>query len=1261
MHRPTNQNTVRIADPEQQQPPRPSAARPREDDDDSISSGSSSSTSISKQFVEDSTSETGVSSSKRSMSTGETTGVNWFDDNMNASRSSSMVLGLVLLSAIILGTVLFVVASKQDDDKFHNKFHDASDEIFQVVHERSDSFANSLHRLSLTITDGAANAEAEWPFYTMKNLGVFAQDLLEDDPATLLNYAPLVSQENRLNWEEYSVQNQALVTGESVPEDPHLPVPPRPNISESIFRYVKDTPVDELQFSMGPFSPVWQVAPVPTGYNISVVNLNLLSHRAFVRLADATYLTRTSVVSELEEPQELLGIPMYPKRRYQIGAKGNPQRLMVQPIFEGFHEDSNIVGYLTGTQSWRSILSGIINGGNSDDKVELNCVVADSCTGRSYTYWINGSHTLFKGTGSLHDTKYEDMKAHSVLASYALHLNVSEGGDEVVDSCIVDLSIYPTSQMNSSFDSDTPVGYLILILFLAVVLIMAFTTHNKAVDQRQLELQVKTQRSNAIIASLFPEQIRDKLFGQDGEVKEEGLGMINSGAQKSIDSLLKTTDKQSGIGVLGFDDDSFLQKQIADLFPNCTVLFADICGFTAWSSQRDPSAVFNLLETVFRSFDEIARRRRVFKVETIGDCYLAVTGLPDPRRDHAIIMARFARDCLEKFHEVTRMLEVTLGPDTGDLGLRVGVHSGPVTAGVLRGERGRFQLFGDTVNTGSRLETTGARNRIQISKETAELVRQSGKATWVKPRTDLVTCKGKGALETFWLLPKSAARSSVVTGSTNSNSHVSSSVVTGDGGTERRGSFGESMPFSRQEQTEAKLDRLIFWVSESLLQSLRHIVARRNASAKKPAHRGAARESVKELEQEMGMNKVMLDEVREVITMPRFDPEAYANQVDPKTINLGQKVETQLREYVQVVASLYQSNPFHNFHHASHVTMSILKLLSRIVAPDNVLSNADPEKGTVDEDLHDFTYGITSDPLTQFAVLFSAVIHDVDHRGVSNKDLCLENKILATIFHKKSVAEQNSIDLAWQALMDPNFQDLRDCIYTDATELRRFRQLVVNCVLATDIFDKELAALRKNRWDKAFEISDHDATQEDTHRKATIVIEHLIQASDVSHTMQHWQVYIKWNEHFFEEQYTAFLQGRNTGEDPSKGWYKGEIWFFDNYIIPLAKKLKNCGVFGVSSDEYLNYALMNREEWEKRGQEVVGRFVEKYGKKLEKQQPNDSDSIATTAVMSDRSERSQQKTASTSSSSSAADQKLPLSQAHNKASMSPNITAPLAA
>jgi 3'5'-cyclic nucleotide phosphodiesterase len=240
-----------------------------------------------------------------------------------------------------------------------------------------------------------------------------------------------------------------------------------------------------------------------------------------------------------------------------------------------------------------------------------------------------------------------------------------------------------------------------------------------------------------------------------------------------------------------------------------------------------------------------------------------------------------------------------------------------------------------------------------------------------------------------------------------------------------------------------------------------------------------------------------------------------------------------------------------------------------------------------------YTYGITSDPLTQFSCVFSALIHDVDHSGVPNATLVKERTELACRYQNKSVAEQNSVDLAWNLLMEDQYIILRQAIYTTDTELRRFRQLIVNSVMATDIVDAQQKDFRNARWDRAFS-SREDDDQSATHRKATIVIEHLIQASDVAHTMRHCHIYRKWNERFFKECYQAYIS-RRSDIDPSINWYQGEIGFFDFYIIPLAKKLKNCGVFGVSSDEYLNYAIQNRQEWESRGQEVVRRMLEQEG------------------------------------------------------------------
>lgn len=102
--------------------------------------------------------------------------------------------------------------------------------------------------------------------------------------------------------------------------------------------------------------------------------------------------------------------------------------------------------------------------------------------------------------------------------------------------------------------------------------------------------------------------------------------------------------------------------------------------------------------------------------------------------------------------------------------------------------------------------------------------------------------------------------------------------------------------------------------------------------------------------------------------------------------------------------------------------------------------------------------------------------------------------------------------------------------------------------------------------------------------------------------MQHWLTYQKFNARLFEERYLAWVKGHAGEKDPSAGWYGGELWFFDNYIIPLARKLDKCGVFGVSYHEVLSYALENKKEWEKKGKgivvEMLAKCQEKYGSEI---------------------------------------------------------------
>ena len=185
---------------------------------------------------------------------------------------------------------------------------------------------------------------------------------------------------------------------------------------------------------------------------------------------------------------------------------------------------------------------------------------------------------------------------------------------------------------------------------------------------------------------------------------------------------------------------------IAESHKPVTILFADIVGFTDMAGRSSAEDLVRLLNNIFSRFDALVEAAGLEKIKTIGDAYMVVAGLPAGRDDHAEAIARLALAMMDETAAAAR--------ETGEkLQIRVGIHSGDVVAGVIGQRKFAYDIWGDTVNVAARMESTGVAGRIQISPETADLLR----GQFELERRGEVEVKGKGLMETWFLTGERAA------------------------------------------------------------------------------------------------------------------------------------------------------------------------------------------------------------------------------------------------------------------------------------------------------------------------------------------------------------------------------------------------------------------------------------------------------------------------------------------------------------------------
>jgi Adenylate and Guanylate cyclase catalytic domain len=319
------------------------------------------------------------------------------------------------------------------------------------------------------------------------------------------------------------------------------------------------------------------------------------------------------------------------------------------------------VGLIAASFYWRGMLRDLLPEGSNG----IQIVFSNPCCS-SFTYQIQGPSPMYLGVGDHHSAKYDSMGSHVKLhdlGTFAMRSSVYSGAPLDTEFCPYTLNVYPSDEMRASFISHNPILFTMIGVLIFAFTSLVFYLYDVKVQRRQDTVMRTAVRSTAIVSNLFPSAVRDRLYVEQPSPRGRNESSRPETAKGRLQSYLRDNRTAETVPFLPESQAGLIAgTPIAELYPDTTVLFADIAGFTAWSSTRTPTQVFQLLENLYAGFDEIAKKRGIFKVETIGDCYVAVVGLPTPRKHHAVAMARFANDCRNKMLDLTVELEKFLGP-----------------------------------------------------------------------------------------------------------------------------------------------------------------------------------------------------------------------------------------------------------------------------------------------------------------------------------------------------------------------------------------------------------------------------------------------------------------------------------------------------------------------------------------------------------------------------------------------------------------------
>ena len=384
------------------------------------------------------------------------------------------------------------------------------------------------------------------------------------------------------------------------------------NVTETnpfIYRFLENgtaVPVDDADV----YYPAWQVAPSPD-YS-PFINVDLNGFEYFSRVIEGMLETDRPVLTEIDNA---FIMDFGYDRRFSVPDLAEPHSYLMQPVYDSLKKDRKAVAVLLGFFRWGNFFENVL----PEHEKGIIVVVYGSCN-QTFSYEMIQGKPTFLGNEDFHDPSYDGMGVDFEIAPF----NLAQTDDKKY--CQYNARIFPSDPFRSQHFTNNPYYFATAVVACFAVTTLVFVVYDFLVTKRQKRVMEQATKTTKIVNAMYPANVRQRLMDE----------------ASSDSQPFKNMNKMGDSSVMS-DDSIFGSKPIADLFDSATILFADLVGFTAWSSVREPTQVsqvycfcfmlpcfvsqaltyvlhllfetqvFQLLETIYHKFDCIAKRMRVFK------------------------------------------------------------------------------------------------------------------------------------------------------------------------------------------------------------------------------------------------------------------------------------------------------------------------------------------------------------------------------------------------------------------------------------------------------------------------------------------------------------------------------------------------------------------------------------------------------------------------------------------------------------------------